>query len=196
MATKKKAATESTKKKSGPDAQGEEGETRTQLHEAYEKAVEELGSALKLFNKGDFEAAKAVFDEIAANNPDEPVLVDRARTYSRICERKNSPGETEPQTADEKYYRAVLLSNGGQWDEAIRLLDEALQEAPSSAKFLYARASARALQGNVDSAVNDLRQAITVDPQIRFQATNDSDFEGIREEPAFIDIIEPTPTGA
>jgi len=48
----------------------------------------------------------------------------------------------------------------------------------------------------VDAAVRDLRQAITVDPQVRFQAGNDPDFEAIREEPAFIDIIEPTPSGA
>jgi len=30
----------------------------------------------------------------------------------------------------------------------------------------------------------------------QMQAVNDPDFERIREEPAFIDIIEPTPTGA
>ena len=46
-----------------------------------------------------------------------------------------------------------------------------------------------------EQAVSDLRQAIAADPQIRFQAINDPDFEQIREEPAFIDIIEPTPTG-
>jgi len=30
---------------------------------------------------------------------------------------------------------------------------------------------------------------------VRYQAANDPDFEPIREEPSFIDIIEPTPAG-
>ena len=51
-------------------------------------------------------------------------------------------------------------------------------------------------KGATEKAVADLRQAISVDPTVRFQAVNDPDFERIREEPAFIDIIEPTPTGA
>jgi hypothetical protein len=67
---------------------------------------------------------------------------------------------------------------------------------PESPRFLYARASAAAIQGDAESAVKDLRRAIAADPQVRFQAGNDPDFESIREEPAFIDIIEPTPTGA
>ncbi len=50
--------------------------------------------------------------------------------------------------------------------------------------------------GNAEAAIGDLRQAIALEPQTRFQAVNDSDFERIREEPAFIDIIEPTPSGA
>ncbi len=53
-----------------------------------------------------------------------------------------------------------------------------------------------ALAANADNAVGDLRQAISLDPTLRFQAVNDSDFERIREEPGFIDIIEPTSAGA
>ena len=51
------------------------------------------------------------------------------------------------------------------------------------------------MKGSTGKAVTDLRQAIASDPTVRFQAVNDPDFEKIREEPAFIDIIEPTPTG-
>ena len=81
-------------------------------------------------------------------------------------------------------------------DTAIKLLDQALGEDPSSARYLYARASAYALKGHADAAIGDLRQAIIIEPTVRFQAANDTDFEQIREEPSFIDIIEPTPTGA
>jgi hypothetical protein len=70
-----------------------------------------------------------------------------------------------------------------------------MQQTPNSAKLLYARASAWAISGRADSAVSDLRQAIALDPTLRFQAVNDFDFERIREEPSFIDIIEPTSAG-
>ena len=124
------------------------------------------------------------------------MLSERARSYANICRGRQAPAPSAPTTVDELYYHAVLHSNNGESDAAVRLLDHALQQDPNSARLLYARASAWALKGNADSAVNDLRQAISSDPQIRFQASNDSDFEQIREEPAFIDIIEPTPAGA
>jgi hypothetical protein len=47
-----------------------------------------------------------------------------------------------------------------------------LADQPNSVRCLYARACTWALKGQTDRAVADLRQ----------------------EEPAFIDIIEPTPT--
>ena len=72
----------------------------------------------------------------------------------------------------------------------------ALVDNPTSVDLLYVRSCAWAKQGSAEKAVGDLRQAIAADPKVRFQAVNDPDFERIREEPAFIDIIEPTPTGA
>jgi tetratricopeptide (TPR) repeat protein len=89
-----------------------------------------------------------------------------------------------------------MSSNNGQYDEALDLLERALQQMPDSPKVLYARASTWSLKGNAEAAVAELRRAISVDPRVRFQATNDPDFEPIREEPAFIDIIEPTPSGS
>jgi tetratricopeptide (TPR) repeat protein len=96
---------------------------------------------------------------------------------------------------DELYFQAVLSSNEGKYDEALSLFERALREHPDSPKVLYARASTWALKGNSEAAVGDLRRAIAADPKVRFQAANDPDFEPIREEPAFIDIIEPTPAG-
>ena len=195
MATKKKTASKaSAKKKSEPARKSSEVETAHDRR--YNELVAQFAGALETFNKGDFAEAKAAFESIVGACDEEPVMMDRAQAYVRICERKLAPPPAEPQTAEEQYYRAVLLANEGRPDEALPLLDQALREDPSSAKLLYARASVWAIKANVDAAVGDLRQAIAVDPHVRFQATNDPDFEAIREEPAFIDLIEPTPSGA
>ena len=163
---------------------------------AYEKTLAEYAAALELLQGGDFAAARDQFNRVAALCDDEPVLADRSRSFAAICERRLTPAAVAPSTADACYHEAVVLSNNGQGTEAIRLLDQAMTMEPSSARLFYARAAAWALEGNTEAAVGDLCQAIGVEPTLRYQAGNDADFESIREEPAFIDIIEPTPTGA
>jgi len=162
----------------------------------YEKAVEGFSAAVELLHKQEYAQARDQFREIAAANADEPTLVDRARTYAGICEKQMAPPEDSPESADDFYYRAVLLANDGDYDDALPLFERALVDLPDSPKVLFARASTWALKGNAEAAVADLRRAISADPQVRFQAANDPDFEPIREEPAFIDIIEPTPSGS
>jgi tetratricopeptide (TPR) repeat protein len=194
MATKKKASSSAGSKKEAA-GKADAPATITPQQEAFEKLLAQFSEAIESFNKGDFAAAKTGFEAIVNSGSDEAVLLDRSRSYAQMCEQRLAPGDEEPGDSESRYYRAVLLINEGRGEEALRYLDQALQESPTSAKLLYTRASAWAIQGKVDKAVSDLRQAIAVDPQVRFQAVNDPDFEPIREEPAFIDIIEPTPTG-
>lgn len=171
-------------------------ESTSTHHERYEKAVADFSSAVELLHRQEYAQARDQFRDIVAANSDEPTLIDRARTYAGICEQKLAPPEESPETPDDFYYRAVLLANDGDYDDALPLFERALADMPESPKVLYARASTWALKGNADAAVADLRRAISVDPQTRFQAANDPDFEPVREEPAFIDIIEPTPSGS
>ena len=162
---------------------------------AYEAALKEYATALDLVRKGEFERAREQFRAVQGAVTNEPELGERAEMYIRICDRKLA-GEPDKPSGHERYRQAVFLSNAGDPDAAIQLLDSALAEDPTSVESLYVRACAWALKGAADQAVRDLRQAISFDPKVRFQAVNDTDFEKIREEPAFIDIIEPTPTGA
>ena len=165
-------------------------------HVRYEKAVQDFSSAVQLLHSQEYARARDQFREIAEANSDEPTLVDRARTYAHICDLQLAPPADSPATTDDFYYRAVLLANDGDYDDALPMFERALVDRPDSPKVLFARASTWALKGNADAAVADLRRAISSDPHVRFQAANDPDFETIREEPAFIDIIEPTPSGS
>jgi len=164
--------------------------------ESFERALSTFGGAVQLVQEGNFTKAKDMFKEVLGSLKDEPVLAARSRMYLAVCDRRLATVPELGSTTDDLYYRAVLESNDGNTSEAIRLLDQALQQTPNSANLLYARASAWALSNRADAAVSDLRQAIGIDPTLRFQAVNDADFECIREEPGFIDIIEPTPAGA
>jgi len=185
MATKKKTA-----------RNGGSAENGSSLTDEYQNALKEFETALELMSSGSPTEASEAFDRLAAEQAGEPHLADRARIYSSICSQRTAPAPEPPRTAEERYHRGVMLLNSGDADGAIRLLDEALHADPNSAALLYVRASAWALKANAESAVKDLRQAVAGDPLLRFQAANDPDFESVREEPAFIDIIEPTPAEA
>lgn len=165
--------------------------------DAYQAALDEYGTAIEALRKGDFARARDLFETVRAQAANEPELADRAATYGRICKRRLArPAEETEDASQALYHRAVYLMNAGEVDEALQLLNRALADDPTSVDIVYVRACAWALKGAAEKAVGDLRQAIAIDPRIRFQAVNDPDFERIREEPAFIDIIEPTATGA
>jgi len=182
-----------TKKKT--DAVSETPTPRPSHTEAFDRAVTQFQAALELMHKGEFAEARTRFETVS-QEPDEPALSERCRVWIRVCGRKLTGVPDEPSTPESLYRTAVLRINSGEADDAIALLDRALQSEPRSPSYLFARASAWASKGEADKAVEDLRQAIAGEPTLRFQAVNDPDFEPIREEPAFIDIIEPTPAGA
>jgi tetratricopeptide (TPR) repeat protein len=171
-------------------------EAVTAAAEAFEASVSHYAVAMEAMRKGDYAAAKEAFDAVRAESKGEPELADRSLTYSRICERKLRPQAAVPTDKDQMLRHAVYLLNRDELDGALKWLNQALDSNPTSVDLRYVRACVYAKQGAAEKSVGDLRQAIAIDPKVRFQAVNDPDFERIREEPAFIDIIEPTPAGA
>jgi tetratricopeptide (TPR) repeat protein len=161
--------------------------------EAYEDSLREFAAAIDLLRQGNYAKALGMLEVVRKGNSDEPVLAARAKTYATICARKLAPPQRDPESADEFYFAGVVSANDGRLPQAIAFLDRAAQLDPSSASYLYARAAARALSGQAEAAASDLRHAVALDPRCRFQAANDPDFDKVRDEAVFIDVIEPTP---
>jgi tetratricopeptide (TPR) repeat protein len=198
MATTKKKAASSTEE-TGDAAQALTGTApfKPRNIAAYEAAVEQFATATALFLKGGFAEAQPLFEAVAeAATPDEPILSDRARTYASICAGKLGGPASAGDDADALYHRGVVAANAGRLDEAWSLLDQALGRRSNDASILYARASVRGLQGNAEGAAVELKKSVALDPKFRFQAASDSDFDKVRDEAAFIDIIEPSNAGA
>ncbi len=197
MTTKKKAPVSKAVPRKGSKvaapAKARPEPVRPQHSEAYENALREYTEALELLRQGSFAKALEKFGSIQAAARSEPVLAERARTYAAVCARKLAGPDGAPETAEGLYYLGVVRANEGRIEEALSHLDRALEKSPGAPSFLYARAAARALAGSTEGAVTDLRQAVAADARLRFQAANDPDFEKIRDEAAFIDVIEPTP---
>ena len=161
----------------------------------YQEALASFSAAVELVHKRDYAKARDAFRSIESKHVEELALFDRARIYAKICDARLAPSVAAPADFEGLYHQAVMHTNAGDYDAALGLLERALALQSESAKALYARASAWSLKGNAEAAVADLRRAIAAEPDVRYQAANDPDFEPIREEPSFIDIIEPTPAG-
>jgi tetratricopeptide (TPR) repeat protein len=191
--TKKKAAVEPEETLGAAPEMSRTAPFKPRNIAAYEAAVEQFGLASALFVKGEFAQAQPLFAAVSeAAAADEPILSDRARTYAAICARRVATPVPVGDDADALYHRGVVAANAGRLDEAWTSLERAIAQRPNDASILYARASVRGLQRNAEGAASELKKAVTLDARFRFQATSDSDFDEVRNEAAFIDVIEPS----
>ena len=95
------------------------------------------------------------------------------------------PGEPHKVSAWEAMFAAVPASQRGDWDEAIRIHEEALGELPEHPALLYNLACMEARGGRHLDALRHLQRAIELEPKWAKTARDDSDFAAIRREPGF-----------
>jgi tetratricopeptide (TPR) repeat protein len=81
------------------------------------------------------------------------------------------------------------LYESGEYAEAADRLRELADAHPEFPDLLYNLACVESLAGRKDEAIEHLRIAIERRQQLRSLATEDSDFDPIREEPAFKELV-------
>jgi len=95
------------------------------------------------------------------------------------------PGEPHKVSAWEAMFAAVPAARAENWQEAIRIHEEALAEQPDHPALLYNLACMEARGGRYLDALLHLQRAVELDPKWAEYARNDSDFAAIRSEPGF-----------
>jgi tetratricopeptide (TPR) repeat protein len=95
------------------------------------------------------------------------------------------PGEPYVVSAWEAMFAAMPAARRADWDEAIRLHEEALDERPDHPALLYNLACMEARAGRGVDALAHLRRAIELEPKWAANARTDTDFASIRREPGF-----------
>jgi tetratricopeptide (TPR) repeat protein len=94
-------------------------------------------------------------------------------------------GEPHKVSAWEAMFAAVPASRREDWDEAIRIHFEALEEQPEHPALLYNLACLEARAGRHVDALLHLKRAVELEPKWAALAQKDSDFAAIRSEPGF-----------
>ena len=155
------------------------------------------GQALELFEKGvralgkrEYEKAREHLEALIANHPDERDVVERARTYRTVCERAlDKRPAFKPKGFEELLNHGVVLHNRGEFDEAIKMLRQASEIHPRHEIALYCLAASSARAGDTASALKALRSAIGANVESRAQARRDPDFDVLRDDEEFLNLV-------
>ena len=143
-------------------------------------AFKSFEAAIKIFNKREYQAARAAFESIIERYTDQADVIARVRTYISICDQRMVQTPSAPRTPEALYDRGVFEFNRGNTSGAIDLFEKALKVQPRADHILYSLATAYSRQGNASKALEALRQAISISLVHRSRARYDPDFASIR----------------
>ena len=158
---------------------------------AFAQAVQNYEAGLKFMQEHKFEKAKPLLEKIIASGPKE--LADRARLYLNNCNQQLASNSTSFKSQDEHFDYAVSLMNSGQYEQSRSHMEKILKQNPKADFALYGLAVLDCLTTQVESALKNLSEAIRLNPQNRFQARNDSDFQNMADDPRFTELLYPEP---
>lgn len=172
-----------------PAAAKASGPPRPAEDPRFVQAVQSYEAGLKLMQEHKFDRAKALLEKLVSGPSRE--LADRAQMHLNTCNQQLSRVGTTFKSAGEHYDYAVALINGGDYEEARNHLDKLLKQQPKADYALYGLAIVDALTNKTEDCLQHLAKAIEINPQNRFQARNDSDFQNMADDPRFTELLYP-----
>ena len=157
----------------------------------HEKGLKEFERGISLLQKQSYADALGHFQAVISGFPQEKELTDRAQVYVRICNSMADKREPQPRKPEDFFYYGVMKANEANYEEAVKLLERALQTSPKDEKVHYVLASTLAQKGERRQALEHLKEAIELNTTNRIHARNDPDFEQLRDDENFQNLIHP-----
>jgi tetratricopeptide (TPR) repeat protein len=157
----------------------------------FTQAVQNYESGLRAMQEHKFDKAKTLLQKVLAGPMKE--LADRANVHLIACSQQLDRVTAQFKSAEEHYDYAVSLMNVGDYVSAREHLDKLSKQVPKADFVAYGLAALDCLTGHVEDALRHLDEAIRLNPSLRFQARNDSDFQNLAEDPRFTEMLYPDP---
>ncbi|RMG48369.1 MAG: tetratricopeptide repeat protein [Acidobacteria bacterium] len=145
--------------------------------------------AVNLFHRHKFESAQRAFTQFIERYPQEAEMVVRARSYLAICQRQLSRPPATPRDAEALYDRGIVELNYGRIREAISYFQKALKRDPEAPHILYSLAAAHARLGQLEQALEELKEAVKRREVLRIHARRDADFVNLYAHPEFQQLV-------
>jgi len=157
----------------------------------FAQAVQNYETGLRAMQEHKFDRAKTSLQKVVAGPSKE--LADRANVHLNTCNQHLDRATTQFKSAEEHYDYAVSLINLGDYVSAREHLEKLSKQVPKADYVAYGLAALDCLTGHVEDSLRHLDEAIRLNPRIRFQARNDSDFQNLAEDPRFTELLYPDP---
>ena len=100
-----------------------------------------------------------------------------------------TPGKPHDPLGWEVWAPLRPLYEAGEYDQVIERGRELIDANPGYSLLFYNVACCESLSGQKTEALEHVRRAIELSEQFRNYAKNDSDFDAIRDEPAFKELV-------
>lgn len=158
----------------------------------YMQALQSYEAGLRAMQEHKFDKAKPHFQKVVGGPNKE--LADRANVHLNICNQHlERAGATQFNNVEEHFDYAVSLMNVGDYVSAREHLEKLLKQNPKADYVIYGMAALDCITGRVEDSLKRLDEALRANPQLRFQARNDSDFQNLAEDPRFTELLYPDP---
>jgi tetratricopeptide (TPR) repeat protein len=157
------------------------------VDEKYQAALRNFEVGLRYLQRQNYQRAREVFEKLIGTARAD--VAERSRTLLKVCVDRIGVKSPSPRTAGDYHVLGVAELNARDLDRAVEHLSKAEKLQPKSEEIRYALAAAHALKGNTDAALEQLKAAITLRPQNRFQARRDADFHSLARDPRFVSLI-------
>jgi tetratricopeptide (TPR) repeat protein len=148
------------------------------------------------YQQGKFKEAIASYDWSLELKPDNHVtLHNRGTTYIKLEKYDEAMAdfkralEIKPGSVDALYNRGYTYLKKKKYDEAMADYKQLLSLKPEDASALYNLACVFSLQNKIDDALVNLEKAISINKKYREDAKTDTDFDNIRNDSRFKELI-------
>jgi len=118
-------------------------------------------------------------------------IAHKAELHIRMCDRRLEEPVMILQTPEERYNYAITLINLREFGTARQHLQKALEQEPNADHVYYALALCYGLSGDRQSAYENLKRAIDIEPRNRIRARQDADFTPISKQPPLDRLLFP-----
>jgi tetratricopeptide (TPR) repeat protein len=157
----------------------------------FAQAVQNYEAGLRALQEHKFEKAKTALQKVIAGANKE--LADRAAVHLSTCNQHLDRVTNQFKSPEEHYDYAISLMNVGDYVMAREHLEKLSKQVPKADYVAYGLAALDCLTGHVEDSLRHLDNAIRLNPALRFQARNDSDFQNLAEDPRFTELLYPDP---
>lgn len=156
----------------------------------YQKALNLYSQGIKDFRKEDYEKAISSFESLMEKFPDEHELIDRAKVYLILCKKGLKKESISPKTLEDYLFYGQMKINQGDFEEALKLLEKALEFKKDEARVYYLMSIAYIQSHRADDSLEALKKAIQKDKSLAILSQNEPDLEPLREDKRFKVLVK------